>query len=145
MGTRGPIPKRSDKKLGNPTRAKDADIPLTQAPAGGEARWPAPEESWHPIARDWYLALQESGQARFYEQSDVATARYVAEGMSRNLEGGRFSAQLFAAVNSAMSSLLVTEGDRRRVRMELQRDAGAGAQAADVPSIDDYRKRLTGG
>lgn len=145
MGTRGPVPKRSDKKLGRPTRAKDAEVPLTQAPAGGDAHWPAPEESWHPIAADWYLALQSSGQARFYEQSDVATARYVAEGMSRNLEGGRFSAQLFAAVNSAMSNLLVTEGDRRRVRMELQRDAGVGAAAVDVPSIDDYRKRLTSG
>ena len=145
MGGYGPVPKRSDKRHGRPRTAQSEAMPLTKAPAGSELEWPEPSEDWHYIAREWYLALRESGQARFYERSDVATARYVAEGMSRNLDGGRFSAQLFAAVNSAMSNLLVTEGDRRRVRMELQRDDDATAGTENVPSIDDYRKRLTGG
>jgi hypothetical protein len=145
MGSRGPVPKRSDKRLGHPTKAKADEAPLTKAPSGSALVWPAPDEAWHPIARDWYLALQESGQSRFYEQSDVATARYVAEGMSRNLENSRFSAQLFAAVSSAMSSLLVTEGDRRRVRLELERESAKAEAAEQLPSIDEYRKRLTGG
>lgn len=142
MGSRGPVPKRSDRRLGHVTKAEQEAV--TRAPAAAAPTAPAPDEDWHPVAQEWFRSLAGSGQSQFYEASDWATARYVAEGMSRNLDGGRFSAQLFAAVNSAMSNLLVTEGDRRRVRLELQRGE-SGPERANVPSLEDYRARLTGG
>lgn len=142
MGTRGPVPKRSDRRLGHVTKAEVEAV--THASAGSVPPVPEADPEWHQVAQAWFRSLSESGQSQFYEASDWATARYVAEGMSRNLEGGRFSAQLFAAVNSAMSNLLVTEGDRRRVRLELQR-GGAGPVGPEVPSLEDYRARLTGG
>jgi hypothetical protein len=142
MGSRGPVPKRSDRRLGHVTKAEKEAV--THASAGSAPAAPQPDPEWHSVAQEWFRSLAESGQAQFYEASDWATARYVAEGMSRNLDGGRFSAQLFAAVNSAMSNLLVTEGDRRRVRLELQR-GDVGPMKADVPSLEDYRSRLTGG
>jgi hypothetical protein len=65
--------------------------------------------------------------------------------MSRNLEAGRFSAQLFAAVMSGMSSLLTTEGDRRRVRVELERAVATDAdEEAAVSALDEWRSRLSG-
>jgi hypothetical protein len=65
--------------------------------------------------------------------------------MSRNLEASRFSAQMFAAVMSGMSSLLTTEGDRRRVRVELERAVQTDAdEEAAVEALDEWRRRLSG-
>lgn len=141
MGARGPIGKRSEERMGH--RAKSEKDSITKAPSGPPAEvpdLPEPDEMWHPIARDWYLSLRESGQAAFYEPSDWAMARYVAELMSRGLDSDRApNGQYVAALNSAMSSLLTTEGDRRRARMELERKKPAGPQLASVSPLDSYR------
>jgi hypothetical protein len=107
---------------------------VTKVPCGvSVVPVPAGDSEWHPIARDWYASLAHSGQAALFQPSDWATARYVAEAMSRNLTAGRFSATAFAAVVSAMSSLLVTEGDRRRVGVQIER---VGAVDADEVAAD---------
>jgi hypothetical protein len=143
MGTRGPVPSRSaDRRRRN---KPDGGVEVVSAPAGADAEPPKAEDYWHPIARDWYLSLAQSGQCRWYEPSDWQRARFVAEAMHRNLDSGRFSAQLFAAVSSSMSELLDTEGSRRRVRIELERAPlkpnGAGGDAA-VADLDAYRAAL---
>lgn len=140
MGTRGPIPKRSEERR----RVNKDDGPaLIQAPAGspeGMPDLPDPDPWWHPIAADWYLSLRESGQAAFYEPSDWAVARYAAHVMSQVLLSERGpNGQLVAALNSVMSSLLTTEGDRRRARMELERKKPDGLKLASVSPLDSYR------
>lgn len=139
MGTRGPVPARSSDRR---RRNKPADAELLKAPSGPAVETPAPDPEWHPIARDWFTSLGVSGQARFYQASDWATARYVAEAMSRNLSAGRFSAQLFAAVMAASSGLMVTEGDRRRLRLELERASDGEVPVSPVASLDAYRDAL---
>lgn len=141
MGTRGPVPKRSEERR-RTNKPTDAD-PVT-APAGTAVLWPEPEIEWHDLASDWYMSLQDSGQAVFYQQSDVMVARYLAEAMSRNLLAGRFSAQLFAAVMAGMTELLATEGSRRRVRVELERAKPESNSPAGVTALDDYRASITG-
>jgi hypothetical protein len=139
MGAHGPIPKRSEERR---RRNKDDGPELIQAPAGGPEDLPdlpEPDPLWHPIAVDWYLSLRESGQAAFYEPSDWAVARYAADLMSKVLMSERGpNGQLVAALNSVMSSLLTTEGDRRRARMELERKP-AGTKLASVSPLDSYR------
>ena len=145
MGTRGPIPERSEARR----RRNKSDGPdLVQAPNGTPENLPDdlpdPDPLWHPIAIDWYLSLRESGQAAFYQPSDWATARYAAELMSRGLMGDKIpNGQFVAALNSVMASLLTTEGDRRRARMELERKAPPRPLAAVTP-MDAYRD-LAGG
>ncbi|MGW4223026.1 phage terminase small subunit [Streptomyces bauhiniae] len=140
MGAHGPIPKRSEERR---RRNKDDGPELIQAPAGSPEDLPGlpdPDPLWHPIATDWYLSLRESGQAAFYEPSDWAVARYAAHVMSQVLQSERGpNGQLVAALNSVMSSLLTTEGDRRRARMELERKKPAGAKLASVSPLDSYR------
>ena len=137
----GPVPKRSDQRR----RRNKEGGEVTRAPSRSSVVAPAPDEGWHPIARGWFTSLSESGQSQFYEASDWATARYVAEAMSRNLHGGRFSAQLFAAVMSGATELLTTEGARRRMRLELQKQAPVDpAAAAKVARMDAYRKAAKG-
>jgi hypothetical protein len=92
---------------------------------------PEADPEWHPLAGEWFASLGRSGQAAFYEASDWLAAKYVADTMSRGLRNSRPSAQLFAAVMSAMGDLLTTEGARRRARVELER----GVEAPVSPSV----------
>lgn len=128
-------------------RSKEEKDSITKAPSGAPGDLPdlpEPDPNWHEIATDWYLSLRESGQAQFYEPSDWAMARYAAELMSRGLSSDRPpNGQYVAALNSVMTSLLTTEGDRRRARMELERKP-AGPQLASVKPLDAYRD-LAGG
>lgn len=147
MGARGPIGKRSEERMGH--RSKDEKDSITKAPSGPPIdlpNLPDPDVLWHPIATDWYLSLRESGQAAFYQPSDWAVARYAAELMSRVLDCSERgpNGQLVAALNSVMSLLLTTEGDRRRARMELERKKPQGASSANVTALDDYRSAFGG-
>src|SRR4051812_10840484 len=139
MGTRGPVPERSEARR---RRNKTDDVDLVKAPSSPTdlPELPEPDALWHPIATDWYLSLRESGQAAFYQPSDWAMARYAAELMSRGLlEDRPPNGQYVAALNSVMSSLLTTEGDRRRARLELARKKPAGPKLAAVSPLDSYR------
>lgn len=105
---------------------------------------PVPDEAWHPAARRWYDSLAESGQARFYEASDWATAWVWAELLSRQMFAERPSAQMVSAWASGATELLTTEGARRRARLELER-AGSVDEDEDaaVVALDDYQRRLS--
>jgi hypothetical protein len=142
----GPIPKRSEELMGHLTKAQRAERTEGQAPGAEHVEIPEPDPEWNPIARRWYDSLAESGQSRFYEPSDWATAVYVAEAMSRNLRHPeRFNAQLFATVLSASRELLTTEGARRQLRLELQRPrAGDSFDGENVAAIANYRKHIAG-
>ena len=128
----GPPPKRSDQRRRrnkpdesqpNLTVVKD-DAPRPSVNA------PRVSPSWHPLMKDWFRSLKQSGQARFYEPSDWQTARLLAEVMSQELNNGEgVKASMLAEFNRAAASLMTTEGERRRLRVELQ--------AADGAVIDD--------
>lgn len=141
----GPVPKRSDQR-----RRRNTDVGPTLVQAKAAAKKPTVprgDDDWHPIAKRWYADLRKSGQSDFYEASDWATAVYVAEAMSRNLTQGRFSAQLFQSVMSAMTDLLTTEGARRRARVELERETGEvdEHETARLTVLDGYRQAAAGG
>ena len=129
-------------------RSKEEKDSVTKAPSGAPVELPDLPDAdplWHPIAADWYLSLRESGQAAFYQPSDWAVARYAADLMSKVLMSERGpNGQLVAALNSVMSSLLTTEGDRRRARMELERKKPAPQGGAKVTALDDYRSAFGG-
>ena len=146
MGARGPVGKRSEERMGH--RSKEEKDSITKAPSGPPVDLPDLPDAdllWHPIAADWYLSLRESGQSAFYQPSDWAVARYAADLMSKVLLSERGpNGQLVAALNSVMASLLTTEGDRRRARMELERKKPTGQSDAKVTALDDYRSAFGG-
>jgi hypothetical protein len=143
-GTRGPVPKRSTERR---RRNKDSSVEKVAITGLGPVPVPDPDPKWHPIAVDWYRSLAESGQSKFYEPSDWQYARILAEMLTRLMkQGQKVSSMLLSAVQSGMADLLTTEADRRRVRMEIERelDDGAAGDQAGVAVMDDYRKRLAG-
>lgn len=160
MGERGPAGKRPEEKR---RRNKDSGV-KNEGAATVNVKAPPAKKDWHPIAKAWYKALANSGQSEFYEPSDWAMAQIVAESISRDLKpqvvavpektgepvfetvpmkGASLSAYL-----KAMTALMVSEGDRRRAGMALER-AGAGAEdaaqeQAGVVQMDQYRKSTKG-
>ena len=160
----GPPPKRSEFR-----RRQNADPfgGITRAPAGENVTILEPDPSWHPLARYFYEAAQESGEVQFYESSDYAVLYLVCENLSRELKptilvdkdgavvlddngkpvtrtlpirGASLSAYL-----KAFQSLLLTEGDRRRLRVELERRKQEQAEDNDRPAtVIDFASRLGG-
>jgi hypothetical protein len=143
-GPTGPIPKRSEQR-------RRTNSPATEkAPAGpplarGKFRVPLADGEWHETAKKWYQALRYSGQSAYYEASDWMEAYVAAEVLSQMLDAEKLSAMMFAAWSSHTARLLVTEGDRRRVRIELERAGKTDPDAeAAVADIKDWRKKLAG-
>lgn len=121
-----------------------------------------PEPKWHPTAENWYLSLTRSGQAIFYEPSDWSLAYLLAEQISLALEprptqigvdgDGKpvfkymqmpMNGAQLAAILKGASALMSTEGDRRRLSIELDRQKqreAIGADGSNVVSITQNRE-----
>jgi hypothetical protein len=148
------VPKRSDQR-----RRRNAGAPVDRAAGAARVRVPAADRGWHPVALRWYRSLRSSGQAAFYEPSDWALAYVLAESLSRDLgdkfvgftkAGEAVTARLpipagsLTAYLRGMTALLATEGDRRRLRLELDRPGDEDDAAPTVSWLDDARDRVTG-
>lgn len=157
MGERGPIPKRSDQRR---RRNKPAGGDTTKATAGEVVQdvERKPHSRWHPVAKRLYTSAAASGQAQFYEESDWATLYLLCESIDRELkpqvvgmvEGEPVTRAIppkgasLAAWSKLMTSLLMTEGDRRRAQLELMKPSGPGEEVAGVSELEEYRRRLHG-
>lgn len=132
----GPIPKRSEERI----RRNKPDFPITKVTAIG--RVDKPElgiEDPHPLVVDFWESLWDSAQSRYYEPSDWQFAKLTMHTINSYMRPGAnkpMSSIMFSAIQSALASLLVTEADRRRARMEIERDSANGGQPlASVSSI----------
>lgn len=136
----GPVPNR-ESDLARPRERKGKDqVPVTK----GQSRpttIPRADPEWHPIARMLWDSLKRSGQSDFYEQSDWAVAYSLCEDLSLYKASGRRSSQMAQVIYSTMSNLLVTEADRRRVRIELH-EPEAEEDTASVTAITGAKAKL---
>lgn len=134
MGARGPVPKRSEQRR----RTNAPAVPVSKIP-GAAAAAPALGVEVHPLVASWFAALERGPEARFYTPAVWQRARIVAVMLSKVLESGRPSSQMYAALQSDMKSLLVDPGELRRLGIEVQ--------AADEPvggdNVIDYRARVS--
>lgn len=139
----GPVPKRSEeRRRRNTTTESGAPLETDKVEVDEPPVEPfAPNEKWHPDAAEFYQACIDSAQSRFYEPSDWAALKFVTEVMSRHLKpvpvvttsaDGSTEVEMIkmpikgadlSALVKAWGVLLVTEGDRRRLRLEIQRGA----------------------
>ncbi|MFI5840557.1 hypothetical protein ACIA8K_12695 [Catenuloplanes sp. NPDC051500] len=140
MGARGPVPNR-ESDLARPRERRGGETTAVTRGKARNTRWPAADPDWHPLARDIYLGCKNSGQADFYQQSDIAILRSLMEDLSLYKNSRKRSGQMLMTIMSALSSLLVTEGDRRRVRIELSEEV-VEETPASVSVLNDYRAQL---
>ena len=136
----GPVPNHSSD-LSRERDANRGDRPELKHGEKRPVTIPHKDQDWHPAAARLYDALKTSGQSDFYQNSDWAVAWSLCDDLSNFKKAGRPSAQMAAVIYSTLSNLLVTEGDRRRARIELT-DAMEDIKPASVAAMDKYRKGL---
>jgi len=155
MAEHGPIPKRSEERR----RENKPSTPLDKVDAVGPVAIPKANPKWHPVAKRIYGSLRSSGQSKFYEASDWAAAYLLAESLSRDLKpqvvgedvltGKAFRADKplkgasLAAYLKGFAALGVTEGDRRRMGIEIDRKPKK-PELASVAVMDEYRAAFDG-
>lgn len=139
MGERGPTPNRSDQVV----RRNKKATPVDKVTAIGAVRVPELDfDDPHPIVRDLYRSLTESAQNKYYEPSDWQYARLALHFADQLLKSERPNGQLLTTVNQMLNGLLVSEGDRRRVQLEIERNQAEGV-VLDVAQL--FRDRLAQG
>lgn len=150
--------------------AGEVEIPAPPQPYFDDDGKEHDSHCWHYIAEDAYMSLTKSGQAIFMEPSDWSTAYALCEMLSRELNPKPILVQVGegetevqwvkqplngAVVNAFLkgwASLMATEGDRRRLRIELERkkriDAAAGGDDKVVDIVakraDVFKKKARG-
>lgn len=139
MGTRGPVPKRDDERK----RTNERELETTRATGAADVKQPRGDGDWHPIVKKLWKAMGESGQTQFYEPSDWAMAYSLMEDMSQYKRDQRRSPGMLQVILSGLSNLLVTEGDRRRVQIELSRPGAANAAEDKTIKMDEWRRKLS--
>lgn len=136
MPITGPVPKRSDQRV----RRNKPDVEIDTIEAFGQVEIPdLGLTNPHPVIRDLYESLKDSAQSRYYEPSDWQFARFTLHFANKLIRSGKPSGQMLATVSSMLTELLVSEGARRRVRIEVEREQAKG-EVIDV--ADMFRNRL---
>lgn len=144
MGTRGPVPKHSEDRKRRNSPANDAGVEKVVVESSVDISIPTPDANWHPIALRLWDSLALSGQSRFYEPSDWALAYSLMDDLTYYKFATKRSGQMLASIYAQMSSLLITEGDRRRVGIELARKSSEELESAGVMEMNKWREALTG-
>lgn len=158
----GPPPKRdAERRRKNEKAVETTTVDIAEL-VKLEMEIPVADEDWHPVATQMYESLPRSGQSIFYEPSDWATAYVLCDQLSRALkpvpmmdaEGGvimdpetgrpmmRSVPMPGASLNAflkGMTGLMVAEGDRRRLSIELERRRGEVDLPEGVTNISDRR------
>jgi hypothetical protein len=144
----GPAPKRSEERV----RRNEPEVVTQKINVAEliqrEITIPAPEPTWHPIARMIYDSLAESAQCVYYEPTDWAICYLMTDQLSQHLrpqviaydqENSKIVRAIrpmkgtdLAAFTKLWTNLLMTEVDRRRGGIEVER----AIQLADLQADD---------
>lgn len=133
----------------------------------GEVEIPLADENWEPLTKSFYDSFTRSGQVIWMEPTDWMTAYMLMEVLDRWLkpqdvkvgqtgsagaeQGGGDVEYIFeqkivampggvlTSILKGLTSLMATEGDRRRLRIELERkkrlDAALGGDGVVVDIV----------
>lgn len=125
----GPVPKRQSQLR------RQNRVEIDSCVAEGAVRGPE-REALFGLGSRFYESLRRSAQAKWFQPSDWAAAELTAAAIDEWV--AKPTVGRLAEIRSLMASLLVTEADRRRMRVEVSE---SDPVEEDVPDIDAYRRR----
>ncbi|QGH78007.1 terminase small subunit [Mycobacterium phage LoneWolf] len=147
-GTRGPIGKRDEERV----RRNTPDSPTETVTVHGAVQIPELGDisfngETHPLITDMYDSIKASAAVKYYEPTDWQFARLALFTLNQELifardNGKPVGAMKLTAINQMLSALLLTEGDRRRVRLEIERNPGDSPTGNVVSMADALKQRL---
>jgi hypothetical protein len=143
----GPIPKRDEMKAGHNAKSESEEIDrpkMTGRVVRPDLR-KFPGMITQTLTKGFWESLSESGQSQYYEPSDWMTALTALHLLDKQLASGeRVSPTMVAAIWQMLTSIAVTEGERRRLRIEVERvtagEDGDGAKVIPISQV--YADRL---
>lgn len=165
-GHSGPPPKpNARRRNARPVETITLNLDELQ---GDVVEIPAPNEDWHPVAMMAWDSLVKSVTAHIYEPSDWAFAHILCEQISRAMKPKKIqvgvdgagepimvdaevamSGAELQAVIKGFNSLIATEGDRRRLQIEVKRRGqaqnGADSKTRSQKITQDRFTVLNGG
>lgn len=140
MGARGPAPKRSEERKGH-SHGSATEKMLTKGELRPVDPMP-PNEEWCEIARYVYDSFDRSGISYWAQDTEYAQLWLLADNVDAYVKSGaRRSAMMMAEIRQAMSNLSFTEGDRRRVGIELDHPVEEAVDQG-LAGVIDARERL---
>ncbi|AHG23787.1 minor tail protein [Mycobacterium phage EagleEye] len=146
-GTRGPIGKRDEERV----RRNTPDSPTETVVVHGAVQIPELGDvsylgETHPLIEDLYDSIKKSAAVKYYEPTDWQIARLTLYTLNEELiaarhQGKPVGAMKLTAINQMLSSLLLTEGDRRRVRLEIERKGTGDSPTGQVVDMTQMLKQ----
>lgn len=166
----GPPPKReAERRRRNKDSIQTQTVDLDEL-IKADVEIPVENENWEPLTKQFWASFSRSGQSIFYEPTDWMTAYYLMEVLDRwlkpqDVKVGQIGSEKDAAIGGeityifepkivaipgatlnsilkGLTALMATEGDRRRLRIELERkkamDAALSGDGVVVP-IEQHR------
>lgn len=134
----GPMPKRSEERTRRNKPENEGGVSLSKGERV-EYKVPPVDSAWHPRAKQWYRSLSRSGMRDYYELSDYETARILCDALTEYYK--RPTAMMLATILQGMTALGTTEGERRRMRIELESPKELETPAS-VTALSIYREQL---
>lgn len=127
----GPMPKRSEDRV---RRNKDG-LPTDKYDLDGEVEIPH-AFFFNPLINDLWLSMRQSVNVKFFEPSDWQYAKLTLTLMEKVMgtdpEDMKVpGAMLMGTFDSMMSKMLLTEKDRRTLRIEAERN-GSKVEEGEV-------------
>lgn len=151
MGSRGPIGER-EENLARPRERRGSD---EQSAKRGLLQplsidW-QPDPEWSDFVVNVWKSASASGMSDFYQDTDYAELWFICQELDRyvkpkvNTKSGELwfkqSPEMVKALLTGLSNLGFTEGDRRRIRVELEAPEPE-AQSASVTALHLYQGAL---
>lgn len=148
MGQRGPMPKRSSERTRN-NKAGEDGIELKKGIAL-EWSWVKADKEWPAFIRDYYNSFQHTGMSAYYQQTDIQQLYMACHILAEQFKTARPSAIMVGEAFKLLDGLGATEGERRRMKIELDKpkeetDEEANQKIAAVTSIHDRLQRSADG
>jgi len=142
MARPGPIPKRDDERV---RRNKTGEDGLETQSFNMDEKVKIPSKKFiHPTVEGLWKAIKTSVNVMYYEPSDWWYAILTLELWDDILSAGkRPGAMELSALDSMLQRMLITEADRRRVKIEAKRGTTEAEKAHKASDFyrDQFKKQ----
>lgn len=141
----GPVPMRSEERV---RRNKD-NTPVDRFDVDGDVEIPT-AFFFNKVINNLWLSLKQSVNVRYFEPSDwqyaILAFTLWDEELGHDAEGNSLrnpGPTMLMALDAMLSKLLITEGERRRLRIEVDRNnSKTDDQGTVLNASDRFRERF---